>query len=156
MAKEFFETIIASGGFAGETFDVTSGPPNTGIIDNLLNSGDGILTIDSPINIISTGILGANRDLHISELEQDGRMFFLSIRNSDIETNNISIISNASINNNISLVISEPIDYVFMHEFNGNWRAFELETESFDANFILTNKDGDVLVNQDGNVLVTG
>lgn len=125
MAKEFFETIIASGGFAGEVFDVAAGPANTGVIDVLLSAGDGTLTIEAPVNIISTGALGAARDLDITAIEQDGRFFFLSARNSDITTNDLTITASTDINGGgATLTISAASDYLFVHETGGTWRAY--------------------------------
>jgi len=98
MAKSFYEAIIASGGFAGEVFDVAAGAANTDIIDVLLSAGDGALTQNAPINLISTGALGATRDLDITAAEDDGRVFFLSVRNSDITTNDLPITATTDIN----------------------------------------------------------
>lgn len=38
MPKEFFETIIASGGFAGQSYGINAGPLNTDVIDTLLST----------------------------------------------------------------------------------------------------------------------
>lgn len=125
MAKEFYETIIASGGFAGEVFDVAAGPANTGVIDVLLSAGDGTLTQDAPINMISTGALGATRDLDITGIEDDGRVFFISVRNSDITTNDLTITATTDINGGgTTLTVSEATDYLFVHETGGTWRAY--------------------------------
>lgn len=128
MAKSFFETIIASGGFAGENFDVAAGPANTAVIDTLLGVGDGTLTEDAPVSMVSTGALNAPRTLDISGIENDGRFFFLSVRNSDITTNSLSVISTTDINGNgptAGLVINEARDYLFVHESGGTWRAYQ-------------------------------
>lgn len=125
MSKAFYEAIICSGGFAGEVFDVAAGPANTDIISALLSVGAGTLTANAPINLISTGALGAARTLTITSTEQDGRMFFLSARNSDITTNNLTVTATTSINGGgASLVISSARDYLFVHETGGTWRAY--------------------------------
>jgi hypothetical protein len=126
MAKNFFETIIASGGFAGETFDLAVGPANTDVIDVLLSVGAGALQENSPVNMCSTGALGAARSLDISGVEQDGRFFFLSVRNSDLATFNLTITATTDINGGgASLVLSTAADYIFVHETGGNWRAYQ-------------------------------
>lgn len=128
MAKNFYEAIIASGGFAGEHFDIAVGPSNTGIIDILLSVGDGTLTEDAPISLISTGALGDTRQLDLSNLEQDGRIFLLSVRNTDIATNNLQVIGTTSVNGfgpTTGLVINEERNYWFIHETGGFWRAYE-------------------------------
>jgi len=125
MAKSFYEAIIASGGFAGEVFDVAAGAANTDIIDVLLSAGDGALTQNAPINLISTGALGATRDLDITAAEDDGRVFFLSVRNSDITTNDLTITATTDINGGgTTLTVSEAVDYLFVHESGGTWRAY--------------------------------
>jgi len=125
MAKNFYETIIASGGFAGEYFDVAVGPANTGVIDTLLSVGDGALTIDAPINIISSGALGSARALDITGMEQDGRFFFLSVDNSDIGVNSLTVTATTDINGGgASLVVSTTTDYIFVHQTGGTWKAF--------------------------------
>jgi len=125
MAKSFYETIICSGGFAGEVFDVAAGGANTDVIDVLLSVGDGILTENAPINMISTGALGAARDLDITGIEQDGRIFYLSARNSDITTNDLTVTATTDINGGgATLTISVATDYLFVHESGGTWRAY--------------------------------
>lgn len=129
--KHFYEAIIAEGGFAGQVFDVTQGDPgsfpdNTDIINTLLSVGNGTLTGNAPINIISTGALGAARSLTITATEQNGRLFFLSVRNSDITTNNLTVIASTDINGGgASFVINAARDYLFVHESGGTWRAYE-------------------------------
>lgn len=129
--KSFYEAIIAEGGFAGQVFDVTQGdagsfPDNTDIIDVLLNVGNGILTGNAPVNIISTGAFGAPRSLTITATEQNGRFFFLSVRNSDITTNNLTVIASSDINGGgASFVIASARDFIFVHETGGVWRAYE-------------------------------
>lgn len=129
MAKSFYETIIASGGFAGENFDVAAGPANTGVIDTLLSVGDGALTEDAPISVISTGALGAPRTLDLTALEAaDGRILLLSVRNSDITTNSLTLTATTSINGfgpTTGFVISEEVNYWLVHETGGFWRAYE-------------------------------
>lgn len=124
--KTFYEAIIAQGGFAGQFFDVAQGPANTDVINTLLSAGNGTLTGNAPINMASTGALGAPRSLSIVNTEQNGRVFFISVRNSDITTNNLTIVATTDINGGgASFVISSPKDYVFVHETSGTWRAYE-------------------------------
>jgi hypothetical protein len=128
MAKSFYETIIASGGFAGESFDVAAGPANTAVIDVLLSVGDGILTEDAPVSLVVSGALGAARELDLTNCEQDGRFFFLSARASDISTNNLTIMVTTDINGmgpTSGLTISESQDYLLVHESGGMWRAYQ-------------------------------
>jgi hypothetical protein len=126
MAKSFFETIIASGGFAGESFDVAAGPANTGVIDVLLSAGAGALTEDAPVSLVSTGALTAARVLTITAVEQAGRYFFLSVRNSDIATFSLTVTATTDINGGgASLVLNEARDYLFVHETGGTWRAYQ-------------------------------
>lgn len=129
--KHFYEAIIAEGGFAGQVWDVTAGaggsfPDNLDIQDILLEVGNGALTGNAPINLISTGTLGAPRTLNITATEQNGRIFFLSIRNTDITTNNLTIVATTDINGGgASFVVSSPRDFIFVHETGGTWRAYE-------------------------------
>jgi hypothetical protein len=132
MSKNFFETIIASGGFAGESFDMAQGPANTDVIDLLLTdagagpTGTATLQENAPVNLYSTGALGAAKNLDLSGIEQNGRFFFLSVRNSDLSTNNLTITATTDINGGgSSLVINTAVDYVFVHETGGNWRAYQ-------------------------------
>jgi len=131
MAKSFYETIIASGGFAGEHFDIAQGLANVDIIDTLLNAGDGTLQINTPIAICSTGVLGAARVLNLNNIEQDGRIVFVSIRNSDIIINNLTITATTDINGvGPNLVINDARDYIFVHTTGGSWRAYLQDTAS--------------------------
>lgn len=127
MAKSFFETIIASGGFAGESFDVAVGPANLGVIDVLLDTGSGALTEDAPVSLVSSGALTASRVLTITAVEQAGRYFFLSVRNSDIAPGiTLTVTATTDINGGgTSLVLSEARDYLFVHETSGTWRAYQ-------------------------------
>jgi hypothetical protein len=129
MAKQFFETIIASGGFAGETFDVSSGPANIDVIDVLLSVGNGALQENAPINLHSTGVLGSARTLDLAGIEQNGRVFTISVRNSDITANNLTVSSSTDINGlGATLVISTAADYIFVHETGGSWRSYQQRT----------------------------
>jgi hypothetical protein len=128
MAKSFYETIIASGGFAGESFDVAAGPANTAVVDVLLSAGDGILTEDAPVSLVVTGALGAARELDLTNCEQDGRFFYLSVRASDITTNSLTLMVTTDINGmgpTSGLTISEAQDYLLVHESSGTWRAYQ-------------------------------
>jgi hypothetical protein len=147
MAKNFFETIIASGGFAGESFDMAVGPANTDVIDLLLSAAGagptGVATLqeNAPVNLYSTGALGAAKNLSLSGIEQNGRFFFLSVRNSDISTNNLTVTATTDINGGgTDLVISVAADYIFVHETGGSWRAYQqrLSTASAAAVFRAT------------------
>lgn len=130
MAKSFYETIICSGGFAGEVFDVAAGAANTDIIDVLLSVGAGAITQNAPINMISTGALGAARALDITAAEDDGRVFFLSVRNSDIATFSLTVTPTTTINGSATLVVSAAADYLFVHETGGVWRAYVQNTSA--------------------------
>jgi len=110
------------------------GSADTGIIDNLLSAGNGILTVDAPLVLYSTGTLGAARTLDISALEVEsaqqgsqslnGRWFFFSVQNSDISgSNTITVSATTSINGAGTLVIKRAGDYIFYHETSGIWRA---------------------------------
>lgn len=126
--KVFYEAIFAHGGFAGDVFDIAVGPANIDVIDVLLSIGDGTLTQNIPINIISTGLLHANRALDLSGAEQNGKMAFLSIRNTDIAIHNITIMPSGTINGLSSLTVTGPQDYILVHETAGVWRAYFQQT----------------------------
>lgn len=129
--KHFYEAIIAEGGFAGQVWDVTVGaggsfPDNLDIQNILLENGNGILTGNAPVNLISTGTLGAARTLNIAATEQNGRFFFLSVRNSDITTNSLTVVATTDINGGgANFVINSARDFIFVHETGGTWRAYE-------------------------------
>jgi len=133
MAKLMYEHVFAAGGFSGESFDIAVGPANTGLIDVLLSAGDGALTDNAPHALVSTGALTAARALDISGMETEGaggggqalngRFFYLSVQNTDIETNPITISSSTSINGVGTLVIDNVGDYLFTHLSGGVWRA---------------------------------
>jgi len=133
MAFLTYSHLMASGGFSGESFDIAAGPANTGIIDTLLSAGDGALTDEAPHVLVSTGALGAARALDISGMETEsgagggaalrGRFFYLSILNTDITTNNITVAAGSTINGLGSLVIDFEGDYLFHHISGGDWRV---------------------------------
>lgn len=133
MAQINYSHVFAGAGFSGETFDIAAGPADTGIIDVLLSVGDGALTADAPHVLVSTGALGAAVALDISAMEAEsvaqgglalnGRFFYLSVQNSDISTNNLTVTGSTSINGSASLVISSTGDYIFHHTSGGVWRA---------------------------------
>lgn len=136
MVKSFFEPIIASGGFAGEVFDVAQGPANTDVVDVLLSASGGttasILQENAPVNLLSTGELGGDKELDITGVEQDGRFFFFSIRNTDISSFDLTITATTDINGGgASFVVSEATDLIFVHESGGTWRAYEQQLPSF-------------------------
>ena len=110
---------------------VFDGSADTDIQDVLLSVGAGALTEDAPHVIVSSGALGAARQLDISAMEVesaalgsmplDGRFFYLSVQNSDILTNNLTVVSSSTINGAASLVISSEGDYMFHHVSGGVW-----------------------------------
>ena len=112
------------------TVDVVfDGSANTDIQDILLSAGNGALTEHTPHVLVSTGALGSARTLDLSAMEVesaaygahplDGRFFYLSVQNSDISTNNITISGSTSINGVANLVISCACDYLFHHVSGG-------------------------------------
>lgn len=132
MAKTFYETILGAG-FAGEYYDVAVGPALTDVLSTALSSGNGALGENAPLNLISTGALNADRELDITATEQDGRIFFLSVRNSDIATNTLTIVPSVRINDfgpTDSFIINEVSDWIFIHETGGVWRAYEQLTSA--------------------------
>ena len=127
MAKEFFTAIIAKGGFAGEYFDLNVGPLEEDIVDQLFATAitsPVVLQENTPINLISTGVLGATKELDLQNVEQNGRLIFVSIRNSDIAFNNITITPTSTINGNPNLTINSAVDFILAHETGGIWRAY--------------------------------
>lgn len=133
MAIAHYSHMMAMGGLSVESFDIAAGPADTGLIDVLLSVGDGALTEDIPSVLVSTGALGGARALSLAGAEAEsvakgsmalkGRLIFLSIQNSDIATNNITISGSTSINGQASLVVKSETDYIFQHVAGGVWRA---------------------------------
>jgi len=133
MAKLNYEHVFSSAGFSGEQFDIAAGPADVGIIDVLLSVGDGALTEDAPHVLVSTGSLGGARNLDISGLESetaakggqalDGRFFYLSVQNTDILTNSLTVSGGATINGSATFTISTEGDYLFHHVTGGVWRC---------------------------------
>lgn len=136
MAAANYSTILAGAGFAGESFDIAAGPADTGIIDVLLSVGDGALTEDAPHALVSTGALGGARALDLAGAEAEsaarggmalnGRIMYLSVQNSDIATNNITISTSTvggSIDGAASFVIDAAGDYLLHHISAGIWRV---------------------------------
>jgi len=133
MAKLNYEHVFSSAGFSGEQFDLAQGPADSGLIDTLLSVGDGALTEDAPHVLVSTGALGGSRTLDLSGLEAesaakggqalDGRFFYLSIQNTDILTNSITVSGGATINGSANYVIQTEGDYLFHHVTGGVWRC---------------------------------
>lgn len=110
------------------------GSIDTDIQDVLLSTGDGVLTEDAPHVLVSTGALGAARNLDISGMEAEiaarggedlpGRFFYLSIQNTDISsTNTITMSAGSTINGAATFVISSEGDYIFHHTRDGVWRV---------------------------------
>lgn len=138
MAKMNYEHVFSSAGFSGESFDIAQGPENTGVIDVLLSVGNGALTEDAPHALVSTGVLGAARSLDLTGMEAetlangraalDGRFFYLSIQNSDISTNHLTVSGGSTINGEATFVISTTGDYLFHHISGGVWRCNVLPT----------------------------
>lgn len=132
MANMIYGHVASAAGFSGESFDLAVGPANTGIIDVLLSVGDAALTADAPLVLVSTGALGGARALDISALEAElaadggaalnGRMFFLSVQNSDIATNPITVSGSVSINGANEIIATQG-DYLFWHVSGGVWIA---------------------------------
>lgn len=131
MAIAQYAHVIQTGGFSGESFDIAAGAADTGLIDVLLSVGDGAVTENIPAVLVSTGALGGARALSLAgaeveaagALEMNGRIIFLSVQNSDIATNNITITGSSTINGAASLVVSSASDYVLQHVASGVWRA---------------------------------
>jgi len=139
MAKFFYENVAAAAGFSGESFDIAQGPANTGIIDVLMSAGTAsALTGDAPHVLVSTGALGAANALSIAGMESEtageggaalrGRFFYLSVQNTDISTNNITVSATSTINGLATLVIDHVGDYLFHHIAAGVWRVNTLAT----------------------------
>jgi hypothetical protein len=90
------------------------------------------MTEDTPQVLISTGALGSPSLLDLTGAEAEvagnggvalkGRVIFLSIRNTDILTNSIQIISSATINGQASFKVATEGDYILIHEQSGAWR----------------------------------
>lgn len=133
MAKLNYEHVFSSAGFSGEQFDIAAGPADVGIIDVLLSVGDGALTEDAPHVLITSGALNGSRNLDISGLEAetaakggqalDGRFFYLSVQNTDILTNSITVSGGATINGDANFTIATEGDYLFHHVSAGVWRV---------------------------------
>lgn len=133
MSSINYTHIFAAGGFSGESFDVAAGPANADLIDVLLSVGDGALSDQAPHVLVSTGALGAPRTLDITNMETEsgagggqalnGRFFYLSVLNTDIVTNSITVVAGTSINGLGSLVIDFEGDYLFHHISGGVWRV---------------------------------
>ena len=131
MAVTNYSHVIMTGGFSGESFDISAGAADVGLIDVLLSLGNGAVTENIPAALVSTGALGGARALSLAGAEAEfagaaamnGRIIFLSIQNSDIDTNNLTITGSVTINGEASLVISNQVDLVLQHVASGVWRA---------------------------------
>jgi hypothetical protein len=113
-----------------------NGSGQTGIIDQLLSVGNGVLTVDCPWDLISTGALSGPVTLDLASLEAEttdqggmplnGRPIFLHVLNSNISsTNTLSLLSSTpgTINGSPTFVINNTGDYMFMHVASGLWRC---------------------------------
>lgn len=140
MAKSFYEAVIASGGFAGESFDIAAGPANTDVIDVLLNvnvgSNPSVLTENCPVSLTTSGTLTADVEVDLSNVEQDGRFIFLSVRNSDIATNTITLTPTTSINGVASWTINSISDWMLVHESGGAWKIYRQKTSTAEDAYI--------------------
>ena len=129
------ETLVNETPVGAVSFD---GDGDTLIQDVLLKAGSGALTTDAPLVLVSTGALGAARQLDISALEAEsagqggealrGRLLVLSVQNTDLLTNNLTVVSSSTINGAASLVISSAGEYLLYHIESGVWRATVLPT----------------------------
>jgi len=143
MAVMNYSTIFASAGFAGESFDICQGPANTGVIDVLLSVGNGQLQEGTPHVLISTGALGAARILTLDAMEVEtianggqalnGRFFYLSVQNSDITSNSLTVSGSTSINGQPTFVIDNAGDFIFHFVSAGVWRVNSLPTPGQEA-----------------------
>jgi len=129
MAKEFYEAIIASGGFAGETYDL-SGTLNADIISASLAGADGTLTINAPLSLTLDTDIVASRALTLTPAEQDGRIFFLKATTVGLGGNVLTVTPSSTINGNATLAISTASEYLLVHRTGGAWDAFALATAS--------------------------
>lgn len=122
---------------AGVTM-VFDGSADVAIQDVLLKDGSGALTADAPLVLYSTGAFGGARQLDISALEKEsalqggedlrGRFFMLSIENTDIATNNLTIVATGNVNNAASMVISSMGEYMFYFLGDLGWHAVIMPT----------------------------
>lgn len=138
MATMNYSHVFSSAGFSGESFDIAQGPANTGVIDVLLSVGNGALTEDAPHVLVSTGALGAARSLDLTGMEAEsvgkggqalnGRFFYLSVQNSDVSSNNLTVSGSTTINGASTFVIDTTGDYLFHHISGGVWRCNVLPT----------------------------
>lgn len=91
------------------------------------------VTEDLPLSIKSTGALGAPAIIDLSGAEAEiagnggvalkGRMHYLSVRNTDILSNFITLVASSTINGSATpYTIKTEGDYILMHEESGAWR----------------------------------
>jgi hypothetical protein len=108
---------------------VINGSADLRIQDVLLSAGNGVLTVDAPLVLSSTGNLTAPRTLSFAGLETDdtmdmrGRILILSVQNDDILLNALTLVSSATINDAANFVVTSKGDYMFYHIANGVWRT---------------------------------
>ena len=143
MRRESFTTIISNGGFAGQSFNINLGPAQSDVIDVLLSASGGtnasMLQENAPVSLISTGSLNNPKEVDLSLVEDNGRLFFVSVQNDDLNTNSLTFISSTSsgnINGESELVVTYPGDYVFAYTVNG-WRVQALYTPDEKSNLEL-------------------
>ena len=130
------EAVVAQAGITA----IFNGSPDTDIQTVLLSVGAGALTEDAPYALVSTGALGAARQLDLTLMEKEslargqyplnGRFHYLSVQNSDIITNNLTLVSSATINGAATFVIKTSGDYLLNHTRDGIWRINLLPTPS--------------------------
>lgn len=140
MAHEFYTNIIANGGFSGQSFNINQGPAQTDVIDVILSASGGsvpsVLQENAPISLISTGLLNTPKELDLSQVEANGRLFFLSVQNTDLDTNSLTLVSGSNLNGDASLIITDPDDYVLVYTVNG-WRVQSIYTPEEKSNLEL-------------------
>jgi hypothetical protein len=126
--------LISDNGTA-VTIDLGGTTPNAATVNalpgfvTLIMTGAGTLTLpEGPLTTAN----GGNRNLDLSGMEVElagdggininGRMIYLSIRNTDILTNSITLIPSVSISGQPTYVIDTEGDYILVHETGGVWR----------------------------------
>lgn len=125
-----FVAIGAASDTVGVVFTAT-GPGGAGTTGTC--EGACAITEDTPLMIKSTGALGAPAIIELVGAEAEiagnggvalkGRMHYLSVRNTDILANAITLVAGATINGSaVPYTIKTEGDYLLMHEEGGAWR----------------------------------